>query len=175
VTELDIYREAEQQSKVVSLYSRGAKLSEIMRETGCTKTQVDRMLADYKEFALQDRYLREAARETLIKTREHYDDIIQQMYRAVEEADMNGDYKAKMSGLTGIAGIEKQRVDFMQRAGMLIDNELGQQIVDAEKKHEIIIGILRDIAKKYPNIGLEISTQLSKATGIIEGVPSERV
>lgn len=170
MSELDIVRAAEQQDKVVTLYARGLKITEIIRETGLNKTQIDRMLADYKEFALQDRVLREQARETLVKTREHYDDIISEMYKAILDADLNGDYKAKMTGLSSIANIEKQRVDFMQKAGMLLDNELGQQIVDTEKKHEILIGILKDISKRYPKIGLEISAELSKVTGIVQGV-----
>jgi len=167
---LDIYRQAEKQDEVVRLYAQGKKLIEIMRETGLTKAQVDRMLADFKEYALQDKVLRAEARETLIKTREHYDHLITRMYEAILEADLAGDYKAKMTGVTGIANIEKNRVDFMQKAGMLLDNELAQNLIDAEKKHEVIIGILKEISRKYPKIGMEIAAELSKLTGVVQGV-----
>lgn len=167
---LDVYSMANRQDEVVRLYAQGKKLSEIMRETGLSKAQIDRILADYKEYALQDRVLRAEARETLIKTREHYDHIVTRMYEAILEADLNGDYKAKMTGLAGIANIEKNRVDFMQKAGMLLDNELAENLIEAEKKHELIIGILKDISKKYPKIGLEISAELSKLTGVVQGL-----
>lgn len=174
-TDLDVIRYAEKQDKVVSLYCRGMKITDIMKATGLQKQQVDRMLVDYKEFALQDRVLREMSRETLIKTRQHYDDLIEQMYLAVGEAEQNGDYKVQLDGLKKIADAENQRVAFMQKAGLLVDDELGQQLIDQEKKQQVLVDILRKVSKKYPDIGLEIANELSKVTGIVEGVPSERV
>lgn len=173
-TELDIQRWAEKQGEVVSMWARGFKQIEIMRQTGLTKAQTDEMLADYKQYALQDRVLREMSRETLIKTRQHYDDILEQMYRATAEAEANGDYKVQLDGLKKIADIEKQRVDFMQKAGMLADNEIGTQLAEQEQKQQILVDILRNIAKKYPDVGTEIMGELSKVTGRVEGVPSER-
>jgi len=174
-TELDAYRWAEKQSEVISMWARGFKEIEILRQAGVTKKQFNEMLADYKQYALQDRVLREMSRETLIKTRQHYDDILEQMYRATAEAEANGDYKVQLDGLKKIADVENQRVAFMQKAGMLADNELGTQLADYEHKQEVVVNILRDIAKKHPDIGLEIQTRLAEVTGKIEGVPSERM
>lgn len=174
-TELDVIRRAEKEAQVVSMYARACPVVQIVKETGLTKKQVDDLLAEFKQYAMQDKVLREMSRETVLKTRQHYDDLIQQLYSAVAYADDAGDYKAQMQGIKAIADIEKQRVDFMQKAGMLADNELGEQLMEAEHKHEIIIGILRLISKKYPDIGLEIQGMLKEATGVLEGVPSRPV
>lgn len=174
-TELDVLRHAELQDKVVSLYARSTKISEIVKQTGLTKRQVEDMLVDFKRYALQDRVLREMSRETVIKTREHYDDIIQQLYSAIALAEDSGDYKSHMQGLKMLADVEKQRVDFMQKAGMLADNEIGQQLVEAEERHTILIEILKKIMKKYPNVGLEIQDELAQVSGEVTGVPSTRV
>jgi myo-inositol catabolism protein IolC len=174
-TELDVIRHAELQQTVLSMYASCKPIIEIVKATGLTKRQIDDMLVDYKQYAMQDKVLREMSRETVLKTRQHYDDLINRMYDVLAEADDNGDYKTKQTTIKAIADIEKQRVDFMQKAGMLADNELGEQLMEAERKHDIIIGILRDISKRYPDVGLEIQDALRQATGVLEGVPSERV
>lgn len=173
-TELDIIREAEREQQVVSMWASGKTITQIMTSTGLKKRQVEDILAIYKQYAMQDKVLRELSRETVLRTRQHYDDLISKVYDAVEVADDSGDYKAKMTGLKMIADIEKQRVDFMQKAGMLADNELGDQLVESERKQQVIIDILRDISKQYPKIGLEIQARLKEVTGVLEGVPSER-
>jgi hypothetical protein len=174
-TELEIMRRAELESKVVSLFASTYPISEIMKQTGLKKIQVEEILRGYREYSMQDKVLREMSRETVLKTRQHYDELIQQMYQAVAVANENGDYKAEMTGLKAIADIENQRVSFMQKAGLLADNELGEQLVEAERKQQIIIDILREVSKKHPQVGMEIQTRLKELTGVLEGVPSERV
>lgn len=174
-TELDIMRQAEQQDKVVSLYARATPISQIMKLTGLKKTEVEFILIEYRKYAMQDKVLREMSRETVLKTRQHYDDLIVQLYEVIDLADSEGDYKTKMQAVTAIANIEKQRVDFMQKAGMLADNEIGDQLVESERKQQIIIDIIRELSRKYPKIGLEFQERLKEVTGVIEGVPSERL
>jgi hypothetical protein len=173
-SELEIIREAEREQKVVSMWASGKTIPEIVNTTGLKKRQVEDVLAVYKQYAMQDKILREMSRETVLRTRQHYDDIINKLYDAVSVANDSGDYKAEMTGLKMVADIEKQRVDFMQKAGMLADNEIGDQLIESERKQQVIIDILRDISKEYPKIGLEIQTRLKEVTGVLEGVPSER-
>lgn len=173
-TELELLRQAEIEAKVISLYAKTKTLPEIMKETGLKKSEVEFILASYRKYAMQDKVLREMSRETVLKTRQHYDDLISQMYDAIDLADGEGDYKTKMQGITAIANIEKQRVDFMQKAGMLADNEIGDQLIESERKQQIIIDILREMSRKYPKIGLEFQSRLKEVTGVLEGVPSER-
>jgi hypothetical protein len=173
-TELDIIRQAEQQDKVVSLYARATPISQIVKETGLKKSEVDFILQEYRKYSMQDKVLREMSRETLLKTRQHYDDLVNQLYEVAAIAETEGDNKTRLQAIKAIADIENQRVEFMRKAGMLADNEIGDQIVESERKQQLIIDILRDISKQYPKIGLEIQTRLKELTGVLEGVPSER-
>jgi hypothetical protein len=174
-TELDIIRQAELEQKVISLYASTMPIVQVAKEAGITKKQVEEILAGFRKYAMQDRVLREMSRETVLKTRQHYDDLIQQMYDVAKIAEAEGDSKLRLSALNSITTTEKQRVDFMQKAGMLADNEIGDQLVESERKQQIIIDILRDISKQYPKIGLEIQNRLRELTGVLEGVPSERM
>lgn len=174
-TELDVIRRAEQEDKVISMYARAYTPSQISKSTGLTVKEINQVLASFKQYAMQDKVLREMSRETVLKTRQHYDDLINQMYAAVELAESEGDYNAVMKGIKAIADIEKQRVDFMQKAGMLADNEIGDQLIESERKQQIILDILRELSKKYPKIGLEFQERLREVTGVVEGVPSERM
>ncbi len=174
-TELEIIRQVEQQDQVVSLYARATPISQIIKTTGLTRQEVEFILQEYRKYSMQDKVLREMSRETVLKTRQHYDDLINRMYDAVAVANDSGDYKAEMSGIKAIADIEKQRVDFMQKAGMLADNEIGEQLMEYERQKEILVDILKDIMRQYPKVGLEIQTRLKEVTGELSGVPSERV
>lgn len=174
-TELDVIRYHEKMDEVVSLYARGAKPSEIIRETGVSKKDLDKMLADFRDYSLQDKALRERARETLLKTQLHYDAIVAEMYEAMQDAKLSGKTREWIAANKAIADIEKQRVDFMQKAGMMVDNELSEQLIEHERKQQIMVDILQDISKKYPDVGREIQKRLSEVAGGMTSVPSERL
>lgn len=174
-TELELIRRAELENIVVSLYASTYPVSEIIKQTGLRKAEVEEILRGYREYAMQDKVLREMSRETVLKTRQHYDQLIQKMYDAVAVANDSGDYKAEMSGIKAIADIEKQRVDFMQKAGLLADNEIGEQLMEYERQKEILVDILKDIMRQYPKVGLEIQARLKEVTGELTGVQAERI
>lgn len=173
-TELDIIRRAEKEDKVVSLYARATPVSQIIKQTGLKKSEIDLILSDFKKYAMQDKVLREMSRETVLKTRQHYDDLINQMYEVARLSEDEGDNVTRLKALNSIATTENQRVAFMQKAGLLADNELGDQLIESERKQQIIIDIIRELSKKYPSIGLEFQERLKEVTGILEGVPSQR-
>lgn len=166
--ELDEY--AEEQAKIVSMHAKGYSESEIRKQTGLTLQQVRQHLADFKDFARNDKYMSARSREVVLTVDQHYSDIIRQMYEAIEEANINGNYQARMSGLKDVAKIENDRVSFLQKAGLIADSHVGDMIAQAEEQKEILVNILRNIAKKYPDIAREIASELSKITGKVEAV-----
>jgi molybdenum cofactor biosynthesis enzyme len=58
--------------------------------------------------------------------------------------------------------IEKTRIDMLQKAGLLENQQLAEEMVDIEKKQEVLVGILRDIASEYPEIRDEIMRRLAQ-------------
>lgn len=166
--ELEEY--AEQQAKIVSMHAKGYSDSEIRKETGLTLQKVREYLADFRDFARNDKYMAARSREVVLTVDQHYSDILKQMYESIDEAQINGDYKARMAGLKDVAKIESDRVAFLQKAGLVADNHVGDMIAQAEEQKEILVGILKNIARKYPDIAREIASELSKLTGKVEAV-----
>jgi hypothetical protein len=57
--------------------------------------------------------------------------------------------------------IESKRIDMLQKAGLLENKELAEEMLQIEKKQEVLMSILRDIASEYPQIRDEIMRRLS--------------
>jgi hypothetical protein len=49
----------------------------------------------------------------------------------------------------------------LQKAGLLENKELAEEMVEIEKRQEVLMGILRDIASEYPQVRDEIMRRLS--------------
>jgi hypothetical protein len=60
--------------------------------------------------------------------------------------------------------LERTRIDMLQKAGLLENKELAEEMVEIEERQEILIGILKDIASEYPEIRDQIMVRLSRAT-----------
>jgi hypothetical protein len=50
----------------------------------------------------------------------------------------------------------------LQKAGLLDNKEIAEQIIEMERKHDILIKILKDIASSHPEIREEIMKRLSE-------------
>lgn len=168
--ELEAIRYQEEKERVVSLFARGVRMSEIQKQTGLTRKQVDRHLEEYRDWAKNDKFMINRSREIVLVVDKHYSDIIDQMYEAIEEAKVNEDYKARMQGLKDLAKLESDRVEFLRKAGVVAENNVGSIVAEAEEKQEILVGILKKIAQKYPDVGKEIAFELSQVTGEVEPV-----
>ena len=169
-TELDIIRAAEEQEKVVGMYARGVSISEIQKETGLARKRVDQHLADFRDFAKNDKYMVARSREVVLVVDKHYSDIIGKYYESIEEANINGDYKARMTGLKDVAKIESDRVEFLRKAGLIAESHVGDMVAESEARQAILVSILKKISEKYPEVAKEIASDLSKVTGTVEAV-----
>lgn len=156
--------------EVVELYAKGRRVSDIQKQTGLTKAQIDKYLGDFRQYSLQDPILRERAREVVTVVDVHYSEIIRGMHSAVEEADLNNDYKVKITGLKSIAEVEAKRVELLQKAGMLTENSMGDQLAEMESKQQMLMDILREVSSKCDHCKMEVSRRLSRITGKTEAV-----
>lgn len=170
LTEADVLRRYDEQQEIVLLYVKGHTVPEIVRLTGMQRTKVEQHLTDFRDYAAQDKAIRTRAKDIVLSVDTHYSDIIKALYRNIEAAEFNNDPKAAMAGLKMVADAEAKRVDLLAKAGMLADNTIGDQIAEMERKQAILVEILKEITRKYPNIGREIQGRLSDVTGRTEGV-----
>ena len=49
----------------------------------------------------------------------------------------------------------------LQKAGLLENKELAEEMVEIERRQEVLVGILRDIASEYPEVRDLIMQRLS--------------
>jgi hypothetical protein len=57
--------------------------------------------------------------------------------------------------------IESKRIDMLQKAGLLENKELAEEIVEIERRQEVLVSILRDIASSHPEVRDIIMQRLS--------------
>lgn len=168
--ELELQRLYEQQQSVVLLYTKGFNFNEIQKQTGLRRKEIERHLETFRDYAKQDKAIRERSKEIVLMVDAHYSHIINGMHGNVEQANLDGDYKASLGGYKMIADVEAKRVELLSKAGMLADSALGDQIAENEEKQKILIDILKDISEKYPKIGKEIADRLTQVTNTIQPV-----
>ena len=58
--------------------------------------------------------------------------------------------------------IESKRIDMLQKAGLLENKELAEEMVEIERRQEVLVGILRDIATTHPEVRDLIMQKLSQ-------------
>lgn len=143
----------------------------IAKDLGMTLKEVDRYIADWQLVARESKYIQDRAKDALINTDKHYDMLISQLWGVTEAAEANDDYKLKASTLKMIADVERQRIDMLQKSGLLENQALAEQVLETERKQEILVGILRELMLKYPDAAAYVRTELGKVTGTAEGTP----
>jgi hypothetical protein len=74
---------------------------------------------------------------------------------------MTNNLSAKTAAIKLVMDIESKRIDMLQKAGLLENKELAEEIVEIEKRQEILVGILRDIASSHPEVRDLIMQRLS--------------
>lgn len=169
-TELEVQRHYERMEEIVKLYAQGNRLSDIQRITGLKRSEIEGHLKEFREYAEQDRVIRERAKEVVLVVDTHYSHIVGELYKAAEEADLNSDYKTKITALKTIADVEAKKVELLQKAGILAQNTIGDQIVESEKKQAALIKILKEVSSKCNNCKVEVAKRLSGVTGKIEPI-----
>ena len=74
---------------------------------------------------------------------------------------MTNNLSAKTSAIKLVMDIESKRIDMLQKAGLLENKELAEEMVEIERRQEVLVGILRDIASSHPDIRDLIMQRLS--------------
>ena len=105
--------------------------------------------------------IRARAKEALVGADAHYTKLIQQAYEVVEDATTTANLTAKTTAIKLIMDIEARIIDMLQKAGLLENKELAEEMVEIEKRQEVLVSILRDIASEHPEVRDLIMSRLS--------------
>ena len=160
----------EQMNKVVAEFIKGNNVNQIAKSFSLKPMQVNQMLSNWRDLMQGDSGIRERAREALGAADQHYSMIIKEAWNTVEQADAQEALNVKAQSLKLIADVEGKRIDMLQKAGVLEKNEMADQILETERKQEILVGILRDVTSSCPNCKQEVARRLSNATNKVEQI-----
>lgn len=161
----EILEHIEEVNKVATEYIKGFNETEISKELDIPRARVSSLLKEWKTMASNSEAVRSRAREALSSADVHYSKLIKQAYEVIDEATLSSNLNAKTAAIKLVLDIETRRIDMLQKAGLLENKELSDQLLETERKQELIVNILKDIASKHPQIRNEIMTRLAEVSG----------
>lgn len=164
----------EQRDKAVALYLKGNREAAIAREMGIPKKEVSAYIKSFHDYAKNSEMLQERGLQVVQEFDHQQDYIIRELVNTIEEADNAGDYKTKGVLLKTLSDVQRARVDTMQKAGMLSDAALGDELADMEHKHEVLIGILKEVSSTCNRCKVEVARKLAALTGKPEPIIVEQ-
>lgn len=158
----------DQMNKVVSEFIKGNSPTQIAKELALKPAHVTQLLSNWRELMQGDTGIRERAREALGAADQHYSMIIKEAWDTVRQADAQDALNIKAQSLKLVADVEQKRIDMLQKAGVLEKNEMADQILETERKQEVLVGILRDVTSSCPQCKQEVARRLSEVTNRVE-------
>lgn len=160
-TEDDLVKHLDQVNDVVEEYLKGNDPTKISKDLAIPRTRVVQLINEWKVMASANDAIRARAKEALAAADAHYGKLISKSYEVIDEASMTNNLSAKTAGIKLVMDIESKRIDMLQKAGLLENKELAEEMVEIENRQLVLMSILKDIASEYPQIRDEIMKRLS--------------
>jgi hypothetical protein len=148
-------------NKVVEKYLAGSDATQISKELAMPRQRVVSYIDEWRTMAADNAAIRARAKEALVGADTHYSKLIQKAYEVIDDATTTANLGAKTAGIKLVMDLESKRIDMLQKAGLLENKELAEEMLEIEKNQEILVAILKDIASEYPQIRDEIMRRLS--------------
>ena len=151
----------DEMNRVVEKYLQGEEPTAISKELALPRQKVVAHINQWRAMASDNAAIRARAKEALVGADTHYSKLIQKAYEVIDDATTTANLTAKTAGIKLVMDLESKRIDMLQKAGLLENKELAEEMLEIERKQDILVGILRDIASEYPQIRDEIMRRLS--------------
>jgi hypothetical protein len=168
--ELELVEKFDNMNKVVEELLKGNNANQIARNLSMKRGEVLTLLDEWRTIVHSDSHIRDRAKEALVGADQHYAMLIQKAWETVDQADANDQLSIKTQTLKLIADIEAKRIEMLQKAGLLENNELGDQLMETERKQEILVDILKSVTSNCDSCKFEVARKLSQVTGKVEPV-----
>ena len=152
----------DQVNKVVEKYLAGGDPTQISKELALPRQKVVAYIDEWRAMAADNAAIRARAKEALVGADTHYSKLISKAYEVIDEATTVANLGAKTAGIKLVMDLEKTRIDMLQKAGLLENKELAEEMIEIERKQEVLVGILKDIASEHPEIRDKIMRRLSE-------------
>ena len=151
-------------NKVVGEYLKGNDPTKISKQLDLPRTKVVSLIKEWQHLVSDNSAIRARAKEALAAADEHYSRLISQAYEVIEEATTTANLGAKTNGIKLVMDLESKRIEMLQKAGLLENKELAEEMLEIERRQEILMGILKDVAAEHPEIRDKIMKRLSEAS-----------
>jgi hypothetical protein len=147
-----------EQNEVINLFIQNRKPYQIAKELGIRKVDVDEHIEDWRRTAVGSQVMKDRVDELITTMDSHYSMLIQKAYEIIEEVDRPLDEDAKRKetmtrsqmlsqkkgALDLIAKLEKDRIDILQKSGLLEAADIGDQLVEMEAKYDRVMELLEE-------------------------------
>jgi NADH dehydrogenase/NADH:ubiquinone oxidoreductase subunit G len=161
-TEEQLVRHLDEVNKVVEEYLKGNDPTKISKELALPRTKVVALIEEWRQMAADNAAIRARAKEALVGADTHYNKLIAKAYEVIDDATTTANLGAKNGAIKLVMDIEKTRIDMLQKAGLLENQELAEEMIEIEEKQQILVSILRDVASEHPEIRDKIMSRLSQ-------------
>lgn len=169
----DIIAHIEEVNSVASEYIKGKDASAISKELDIPRNRVLNLLNEWRDMVANNEAVRIRAREALAGADQHYNHLIRQAYEVIEDATTTANLSAKTAAIKLVMDIESKRIDMLQKAGLLENKELADQLLEQERKQEVLIKILREVSGECPKCRNEVARRLAEISGQNEVITVE--
>jgi NADH:ubiquinone oxidoreductase subunit E len=163
-TEDNLIEHLDKVNRVVEEYLKGSEATQISKELDIPRQKVVGYINEWKQMASDNAAIRARAKEALVGADTHYNKLINKAYEVIDDATTTANLSAKTAAIKLVLDIEARRIDMLQKAGLLENKELAEEMLEIERKQEILVGILKDVASEYPQIRDEIMRRLSSVS-----------
>jgi hypothetical protein len=160
-TEENLIAHLDEVNKVVEEYLKGNDPTKISKDLEIPRTRVVSLINEWKVMASANDAIRARAKDALAGMDAHYSRLISKAYEVIDEATLTNNLSAKTQGIKLVVDIEKGRIEMLQKAGLLENKELAEEMIQIEKRQEVLVGILKDIASSHPEVRDLIMKRLS--------------
>lgn len=161
----EIIEHLEEVNRVAAEYIKGLNETEISKELDIPKARVSTLLREWKSMASNSEAVRARAREALSAADQHYNYLIKQAYEVIDEASQTSALSVKNQSIKLILDIESKRIEMLQKAGLLENKELADQLLETERKQELLMKILTEVSGSCSRCKPEVLKRLSDVAG----------
>jgi hypothetical protein len=151
-------------NKVVEKYLQGNDPTQISKELSLPRQKVVAHIKEWQLMAADNALIRARAKEALVAADTHYNKLITKAYEVIDEATTIANLGAKTAGIKLVLDIESKRIDMLQKAGLLENKELAEEMLEIERRQDILKDILKDIAAEHPEVRDKIMRRLSEVS-----------
>jgi len=157
----DVMLHLDEVNKVASEYVKGSTEIQISKTLDMPRTRVVKLLDEWRGMIANNDAIRARAREALATADQHYNRLIQKAYEVIDAADSQGELGEKSKAIKLILDIENKRIEMLQKAGLLENKEIAEELMAMENKQEILVKILREVSGKCDNCKVEVTKRLA--------------